>query len=142
MTISIEFETIIVYRAIIELRFKGGWKTWLKKYSQEDDGELSRISAMSGHNIAATEKRIQKAGLLAPLMTETTYQYRDYFVYGREHSPHQYYKLALGIPNWLTINEPLLSKMSNFEIEKLPEGTLKSHPAYPTFDFNSEATIT
>ena len=77
MTISIEFETIIVYRAIIELRFKGGWKTWLKKYSQEDDGELSRISAMSGHNIAATEKRIQKAGLLAPLMTETTYQYSD-----------------------------------------------------------------
>ena len=75
-------------------------------------------------------------------MTETTYQYCDYFINGGEHSSHQHYKLALDIPDWLTINEPLLSKMSYFEIEKLPEGTLKSHPAYPTFDFNSEAIIT
>lgn len=142
MAISTEFETIIVCRPIIELRFKGGWKKWLKKYSQEDDGELSRISAMSGHDIAATEKRIQKAGLLAPLMTETKYQYRDYFIYGREHSPHQYYKLAVGIPDWLIFNEPLMFRMSLFDIEKLPEGSLKSHPARPTFDFNSEATIT
>ena len=52
------------------------------------------------------------------------------------------YILALDIPDWLTINEPLLSKMSYFEIEKMPESTLKSHPTYPTFDFNSEATIT
>ena len=52
------------------------------------------------------------------------------------------YILALDIPDWLTINEPLLSKMSYFEIEKMPESTLKSHPTYPTFDFNSEAIIT
>ena len=141
MTISTEFETIIVCRPIIELRFKGGWNTWLKKYSQEDDGELSRVSAMSGYDIAATEKRIQELGLLSPLKTKTTYQYRDYFVYGIEHSSHKFHKLALGIPDWLIFNEPLMSRMSLFDIEKLPEGSLKSHPARPTFDFNSEATI-
>ena len=41
MTIITEFETIIVCRQILELRFKGGWAAWLKKFSMEDDGELS-----------------------------------------------------------------------------------------------------
>tara|TARA_B100001093_G_scaffold71005_1_gene61632 strand:- start:697 stop:894 length:198 start_codon:yes stop_codon:yes gene_type:complete len=63
---AVEFETIIVCRPIIDLRFKGGWAAWLKKYSMEDDGQLSRISAMSGHNIARTEKKTQKLGLLPP----------------------------------------------------------------------------
>ena len=47
--VTVEFETIIVCRPIIDLRFKGGWAVWLKKFSMEDDGHLSLISAMSWH---------------------------------------------------------------------------------------------
>jgi hypothetical protein len=142
MTISSEFETIIVCRPIIELRFKGGWATWLKKFSMEDDGELSRISAMSGHDIAGTEKAIQKLGLLPPVIVDNTYQYRDYYIYAMEYSPHSKDNLSIGCPDWLIWNEPLISRMSLFEIEKLPIEMLKTSPARPTFEFNHEAVIT
>ena len=59
MTIGTEFESITVCRQITELRFKGGWSEWLKKYSMEDDGEFSRTSAMSVHDIARSEKRLK-----------------------------------------------------------------------------------
>ena len=93
--ITVEFETIIVCRPIIELRFKGGWTAWLKKYSLEDDGHLSRISAMSGHDIMRTEKKIQKLGLSPPEITKGRYQYRDYFLYTMEYEPYNYMALKL-----------------------------------------------
>jgi hypothetical protein len=143
MSISIEFETIIVCRPIIELRFKGGWKTWLKKYSQEDDGELSRISAMSGYDIAAIEKRIQKLGLLAPEMTGDCYQYRDYYLYTLEYKPYRRHGFEFASPpNWLTWNEPLIGKVTVSEVwQMIDDRTLKTNPFKPTFDFNQEAII-
>ena len=142
MTIITEFETIIVCRQILELRFKGGWAAWLKKFSMEDDGELSRISAMSGHDIARTERKIQKLGLRPPVVNEDNYQYTDYYIYGLEYQPHKLHGAIHGSePNWLIWNEPLWHTMSLFEIEKLPPGTLKPSPARPTFDFNPEAVI-
>ena len=97
-----EFETIIVCRPIMELRFKGGWSAWLKKFSMEDDGELSRISAMSGHDIARTERKLQKLGLQPPEVTEDAYKYTDYYVYALEYQPHKLIGLTFGSPpNWL-----------------------------------------
>ena len=102
MTIYSEFETIIVCRPILELRFKGGWAAWLKKYSMEDDGELSRISAMSGHDIAKTERKLQKLGLQPPEVTEDAYKYTDYYIYALEYQPHKLIGLTFGSPpNWL-----------------------------------------
>jgi len=142
MTISTEFETIIVCKPILELRFKGGWKTWLKKFSMEDDGELSRVSAMSGHDISYLEKKIQKLGLLPPNISEDKFHYRDYFIYSLEYKPHRLRGFqSFTIPDWLIWNEPLMNKMSLFEIDKLPLGSLKTHPARPTFDFNKKAVI-
>ena len=141
MTIITEFESIIVCRPIVELRFKGGWASWLKKYSMEDDGSLSRISAMSGHDIARTEKKIQKLGLLPPLITNSKYQYRDYYIYAMEYTPNKNPNLTVGYPDWLIWNDPLISKMSLFDIAKLPEGSLVTSPGRPTFDFNTEASI-
>ena len=102
MTIYSEFETIIVCRPILELRFKGGWAAWLKKFSMEDDGELSRISAMSGHDIARTERKLQKLGLQPPEVTEDAYKYTDYYIYALEYQPHKLIGLTFGSPpNWL-----------------------------------------
>ena len=93
---------IIVCRPILELRFKGGWSAWLKKFSMEDDGELSRISAMSGHDIARTERKLQKLGLQPPEVTEDAYKYTDYYVYALEYQPHKLIGLTFGSPpNWL-----------------------------------------
>ena len=142
MTIIIEFETIIVCRQILELRFKGGWAAWLKNFSMEDDGELSRISAMSGLLIAEIEEKIQILGLLPPKITDTTYQYRDYFIYAMEYNPYEQMNLAPAYPDWLIWNASLMETMSLFEIDKLPLGTVKGSPARPTFDFNSKVTIT
>lgn len=142
MSITTEFETIIVCRSIIELRFKGGWSSWLRDFSMEDDGELSRISAMSGHDIARTEQQIQKLGLLPPKITKEDYQYRDYFIYALEYKPHTIKQLSISIPDWLICNEPLITKMSLAEIEKLPAKALKTHLARPTFDFNAQAYLT
>ena len=142
MTVITEFETIIVCRQILDLKFNGGWEAWLKKFSMEDDGELSRISAMSGHDIARSERKIQKLGLRPPIVTEDTYQYTDYFIYALEYRPEKIHGMTIGsMPNWLIWNEPLWHTMSLFEIEKLPPGTLKTSPARPTFDFNPEAVI-
>lgn len=143
MTVITEFETIIVCRQILDLRFKGGWAVWLKEFSMEDDGELSRISAMSGHDIARTERKIQKLGLRPPVVIEGTYQYTDYYIYGLEYQPHKLQGMNHGSePDWLIWNDPLVSTMSLFEIEKLPLESLKGNPSRPTFDFNPEAVIT
>lgn len=143
MTIAIEFETIIVCRPIIELRFKGGWKTWLKKFSHEDDGELSRISAMSGHDIASAEKKIQMLGLLAPEVSEDCYQYRDYFLFALEYKPHRSHGFeCVSPPSWLIWNEPLIGKTSASEVwQMIDDRTLKTNPFKPTFDFNPKAQI-
>ena len=109
MTIGTEFESIIVCRQIIELGFKGGWSEWLKKYSMEDDGELSRISAMSGHDIARSEKRLQKFGLRPPIVAEDIYQYTDYYIYAMENQPHKLKGINVGSPtNWLIWHNPLI----------------------------------
>ena len=143
MTVITEFETIIVCRPILELRFKGGWAAWLKKFSMEDDGELSRISAMSGHDIARSERKIQKLGLRPPIVTKDTYQYTDYYIHAFEYQPEKLHGANIGsMPDWLIWNDPLITKMSLFEIEKLPPGTLKTSPGRPTFEFNREAVIT
>ena len=144
MTITVEFETIIVCRPIIDLRFKGGWAAWLKKYSMEDDGDLSRISAMSGHDIARTEKKIQKLGLLSPEVTQDCYQYRDYYLYAMEYKPLRLHGFDRGSPpNWLIWNEPLMAKITASELDRMvEERTIKINPSKPTFDFNNEAQIT
>ena len=75
---------------------------WLKKFSMEDDGELSRISAMSGHDIARTERKLQKLGLQPPEVTEDAYKYTDYYIYALEYQPHKLIGLTFGSPpNWL-----------------------------------------
>lgn len=144
MTVGIEFESIIVCRQIIELRVAGGWSEWLRKFSMEDDGELSRISAMSGHDIARAERRLQKLGLLPPEITEDCYQYRDYFLYAIEYEPHNKHGFAIGSPpDWLQLNQPLINKMSLSELDKqIEERAIKTCPFKPTFDFNQEAQIT
>jgi hypothetical protein len=144
MSISIEFETIIVCRPIIDLRFKGGWEAWLKKFSIEDDGHLSRISAMSGHDIARTEKKIQKLGLLPPEVTQDCYQYRDYYLYAMEYKPHKLHGFDNGSsPNWLIWNEPSMAKITASELNRMvEERTIKTNPFKPTLDFNHEAQIT
>ena len=115
MTIGTEFESIIVCRQIIELRFKGGWSEWLRKFSMEDDGELSRISAMSGHDIARSEKRLQKFGLRPPIVAEDTYQYTDYYIYAMEYQPHKLKGINAGsLPNWLIWHNPLIFETSPF----------------------------
>ena len=68
MTIKSEFETLIVCRDIIDERFEGGWRHWIEKFSMEDDGALSRASAMSGHDIARAERRVIKLGLRPPML--------------------------------------------------------------------------
>ena len=144
MTITVEFETIIVCRPIIDLRFRGGWAAWLKKFSVEDDGHLSRISAMSGHDIARTEKKIQKLGLLSPEVTQDCYQYRDYYLYAMEYKPHRLYGFEIGSPPaWLQMNRPLITKITASELDRMvEERTIKINPSKPTFDFNNEAQIT
>ena len=142
--ITNEFETIIVCRQIIDLRFKGGWAAWLKKFSMEDDGELSRISAMNGHDIARTERKIQKLGLLPPVITEDTYHYTDYYIYALEYQPHRLHGFeAVSLPNWLTWNEPLITKITASELDQMiEERAIRTNPFKPTFDFNHEAQIT
>ena len=144
MTITVEFETIIVCRPIIDLRFKGGWAVWLKKFSMEDDGHLSRISAMSGHDIARTEKKIQKLGLLPPEVTQDCYQYRDYFLYTMEYEPYKLHGFEIGSPpDWLQMNQPLITRITASELDRMvEERTIKINPSKPTFDFNHEAQIT
>ena len=144
MTIGIEFESIIVCRQIIELRVAGGWSEWLRKFSMEDDGELSRISAMSGHDIARAEKKIQKLGLSPPEITTERYQYRDYFLYTMEYEPYKLHGFEIGSPpDWLQMNQPLITKISVSEVNKLvEEREIKTDPFKPTFDFNHEAQIT
>ena len=110
----------------------------------EDDGDLSRISAMSGHDIAKTEKKIKKLGLLPPEVTEDCYQYRDYYLYTMEYKPHCLHGFeAASPPNWLIWNEPLMTKITVSELEQMvEERTIKTNPSKPTFDFNQEAQIT
>ena len=123
-----EFETIIVCRPIMELRFKGGWAAWLKKFSMEDDGEISRISAMSGHDIARTERKLQKLGLQPPEVTEDSYKYTDYYIYAMEYQPHKLMGLTIGSPpDWLIWHD------LSFNINT---------SAKPTFDFNHGVKIT
>lgn len=143
MTIGTEFESIIVCRQIIELRFAGGWSEWLRKFSMEDDGELSRISAMSGHDIASSEKRIQKLGLQPPVVTAGSFQYTDYFIYAMEYRPHEQNGFRVGSsPDWLIWHEPQMNKMSLSEISKLPAEEIKFPPGRTTFDFNHGVKIT
>jgi hypothetical protein len=143
MTIGTEFESIIVCRQIIELRFQGGWSDWLRKFSMEDDGELSRISAMSGYDIAGTEKRIQKFGLRPPVVTASAYEYTDYFIYAMEYCPHALKGIPVGSPpDWLIWHEPLMTKMSLLDISNLPTGEVRYNPSRPTFDFNHGVEIT
>ena len=144
MTITVEFETIIVCRPIIDLRFKGGWVAWLKRYSMEYDGHLSRISAMSGHDIARTEKKIQKLGLLPPEVTQDCYQYRDYFLYTMEYQPYKLHGFKIGSPpDWLQMNQPLITRITASELDLMvEERTIKINPSQPTLDFNHEAKIT
>ena len=142
MTIGTEFESIIVCRKIIDLRFKGGWAEWLNKFSMQDDGELSRVSSMSGSEIADIEYEIYKLGLLPPKITKTAYQYRDYFIYAMEYQPHKKYGISIGgSPDWLIWHEPLIQRMSLFEIDKLPIEAFMGSPARPTFSFNRKVTI-
>ena len=109
MAIGTEFESIIVCRKVTELRFKGEWSEWLKKYSIEDDRVLSRISAMSGHDIARSEKRLQKFGLRPPIVAEDIYQYTDYYIYAMENQPHKLKGINVGSPtNWLIWHNPLI----------------------------------
>ena len=143
MTIGTEFESIIVCRQIIELRFKGGWSKWLRKFSMEDDGELSRISAMSGHDIARSEKRLQKFGLQPPIIAEDTYQYTDYYIYAMEYRPHKLRGFTVGSPpDWLIWHQPLMHKVSLADISNLPAEEIKYSPGRPTFDFNHGVKIT
>ena len=143
MTVGTEFETIIVCRQIIELRFKGGWSEWLRKFSMEDDGELSRTSAMSGHDIASSEKRIQKFGLRPPVVTTSSYQYTDYFIYAMEYRPHKLRGFTVGSPpDWLIWHEPLMHKVSLADISNLPAEEIKYSSGRPTFDFNHGVKIT
>ena len=143
MTIGTEFESIIVCRQILELRFKGGWSEWLRKFSMEEDGELSRLSAMSGHDIKRSEKRLQKFGLRPPIFAEDTYQYTDYYIYAMEYQPHKLRGINVGSPpNWLIWHEPLMNKMSLSEVSNLPAEDIKFNPSRPTFDFNYGVKIT
>lgn len=143
MTIGTEFESIIVCRQILELRFKGGWSEWLRKFSMEEDGELSRLSAMSGHDIKRSEKRLQNFGLRPPIVAEDTYQYNDYYIYAMEYQPHKLKGINVGSPpNWLLWHEPLMNKMSLSEVSNLPAEDIKFNPSRPTFDFNYGVEIT
>ena len=135
MTIHIEFESMIVCRDIIEQRVRGGWNYWLENFSMEDDGELSRISAMSGYDIARSEKRAIRQGLNPPIIDSESYSYTDYFIYAFEYQPHKALGLAVKSPNWLIWNDPLIYHMSISEIEKLPVED-QCNPWRPTFDFN------
>ena len=142
MTIGTEFESIIVCRKIIELRFKGGWSEWLRKFSMEDDGELSRISAMSGYDIARSEKRIQKFGLQPPTVAEDTYQYNDYYIYAMEYQPHKLKGINVGSqPNWLIWHNPLIFETSPSHVSNLTAEEIKFNPLRPTWDFNHEVKI-
>ena len=112
----------------MELRFEGGWAAWLKKFSMEDDGELSRISAMSGHDIARTERKLQKLGLQPPEVTEYSYSYTDYYIHAMEYQPHKLLGLKFSSPpDWLIWHDLSLN--------------IKTF-ARPTFDFNQGVKIT
>ena len=138
-----EFETIIVCRPIMELRFKGGWAAWLKKFSMEDDGELSRISAMSGHDIARTERKLQKLGLQPPEVTEDSYKYTDYYIYAMEYQPHKLKGINIGSqPNWLIWHNPLIFETSPSYVSNLPAEEIKFNPLRPTWDFNHKVKVT
>ena len=109
----------------------------------EDAGELSRISAMSGHDIASSEKRIQKLGLQPPVVTAGSFQYTDYYIYAMEYRPHKLRGFTVGSPpDWLIWHEPQMNKVSLSEISKLPAEEIKFHPSRPTFDFNHGVKIT
>ena len=109
----------------------------------EDDGDLSRISAMSGHDIARSEKRLQKFGLQHPIITEDTYQYTDYYIYAMEYRPHELNGFPVGSPpDWLIWHEPQMNKMSLSEISKLPDEEIEFPPGRPTFDFTHGVKIT
>ena len=143
MTIGTEFESIIVCRQIIELRFKGGWSAWLKKYSMEDDGELSRISAMSGHDIARSEKRLQKFGLRPPMVAEDTYQSTDNYIYAMGYQPHKLKGINIGSqPNWLIWHNTLIFETSPSYVSNLPAEEIRFNPLRPTWDFNHKVKIT
>ena len=139
MTIGTEFESITVCRQITELRFKGGWSESLKKYSMEDDGELSRISAMRGHDIARSEKRLKKFGQRPPIVAEDTYQYTNYYIYAMEYQPHKLEAINVGSPpNWLIWHNPLIFETSHIYVSNLTVAKIKFNPLRPTLDFNHE----
>ena len=135
MSIYPEFETLIVCRQIIESKFKGGWATWVEKYSMEDDGHLSRVSAMSGHDIVKAEKRLLRHGLICPQIQSGKYQYIDYFIYGFEYKPHEILGLPIGFPSWLEFNSPEIVEIGLSGLENLPPE--KQGKAFkPSFTFN------
>ena len=138
MTIKSEFETLIVCRDIIDERFEGGWRHWIEKFSMEDDGALSRVSAMSGHDIARAQRKVIKLGLRPPIVQADSYIYVDYFIYAFEYCPNKDLGLSLRLPDWLILNKPLISGMSFPEIAALPFET-QINPGRPTFDFNKSA---
>ena len=120
MPISPEFETLILCRPILDLRFAGGWDRWIKHFSMEDDGELSRISAMSGQDIAKTERKIQKLGLMGPKVLRGEYQYTDYYIYAFEYQPHLKQGLEARMPVWLDFQNPKIIEIGVSGIENLP----------------------
>ena len=138
MTIKSEFETLIVCRDIIDERFEGGWRHWIEKFSMEDDGALSRVSAMSGHDIARAERKVIKLGLRPPIVQADSYIYVDYFIYAFEYCPNKDLGLSLRLPDWLILNKPLISEMSFPEIAARPFET-QINPGRPTFDFKKSA---
>lgn len=135
MAIYPEFETLIVCRHIIETKFNGGWANWIEKYSMEDDGLLSRVSAMSGSDIARTEKRLLRLGLMCPQTQSGKYQYTDYFIYGFEYKPHEILGLQVGFPSWLEINFPEIVEIGLGGLENLPPEE-QGKAFKPSFTFN------
>ena len=100
MALEVEIETIIVSYKTVQKNFPGGWKKWKAFFSNEDDGNISRVSFSSGKKLYDYEQKLIKFGFRKPVFVNEIYQFLDYYIYSKDYKQ----PIPRKLPDWLDMN--------------------------------------
>jgi len=100
MPLEVELETIIVSYKSVQKHFPGGWNKWKTFFSNEDDGNISRISLSNGKKLYSFEQKLIKFGFKKPNFVNDVYQYYDYYIYSKSYKQPS----PRNLPTWLKMN--------------------------------------
>ena len=117
------FESLFTTKDIVRKKYPGGWVGWINDgMSDDDDGQLTRFTTMSGNYMDNTIKKLIKYGFKEPQVVNNEIKFNDFYfdVYEyHDYSKIDYAKYKHRLPNWLKITLPKLKSIRDIDEQGL-----------------------